>query len=180
MNLKEQYQKQILPELKESFGYKNSFVAPRLKKVVVNVGFGRQAKEKDVAEAVADGLAKITGQKVILTKAKKSISAFKLRQGMVIGAKVTLRGQRMYDFMEKLIHITFPRVRDFRGIPTRNMDRSGNLTIGFKEHVAFPEIKVEDINNTYGLEVCISTTANSREEGLALFRLMGMPFQKEN
>lgn len=180
MRLKEKYQKKILPELKKTLGYKNDFLVPRLKKVVINVGFGRQAKEKELVTAVGEGLTKISGQKPVFTKAKKSISAFKVREGMIIGAMVTLRGQRMYDFVEKLIGITFPRVRDFRGISEQSVDRTGNLTIGIKEYSSFPEIKVEDINNLYGLEICLATDAKKRNDGLELFRALGVPFKKDN
>lgn len=179
MILQEKYKKEILPKLKEKFGYKNSLEAPKLLKVVVNVGVGRNAKDKAYVENAEKSLTRITGQKAMLTKAKKAISAFKIRQGMVIGVAVTLRGRRMYDFIDKLVNISFPRVRDFRGINESQVDRTGNLTIGFKEHLAFPEIKVDEIESTHGLEISISTTAKTREEGLELFRLMGFPFKKE-
>lgn len=178
MRLKEKYQKEVAPALKEKFGYKNVSQIPRLDKVVLNVGFGKKAKEKESTESVEKTLRVITGQKPILTKAKTSISAFKIREGMIIGATVTLRGQRMYDFIEKLINISFPRVRDFRGISDKSMDRTGNYTIGFKENSPFPEIKVEDLNNIHGLEVTIKTSAKNREEGLELLTLIGFPFKK--
>ena len=178
MRLQELYKKQIIPQLKEKFGYKNNLQAPRLVKAVVNVGFGRHIKEKSYIDNVIDSLIRITGQKPILTKAKKSISSFKIREGMVIGACVTLRGTRMYDFVEKLIHISFPRVRDFRGISEKSADKLGNLTIGFREHLAFPEIKADEVENIFGLEVSMTTTAKNREEALELFRLMGFPFKK--
>jgi large subunit ribosomal protein L5 len=178
MRLKEKYQKEITKALKEKFGYKNVSQIPRLEKVVLNVGFGKKAKEKESTESVEKTLRLITGQKPVLTKAKISISAFKIREGMIIGAMVTLRGQRMYDFMEKLINITFPRVRDFRGLNEKGMDRTGNYTIGFKENSPFPEIKVEDLNNIHGLEVIVKTTAKNREEGLELLTLLGLPFKK--
>lgn len=180
MRLKEKYQKQILPELKKTLGVKNNFLVPRLQKVVINVGFGRQAKEKELVAAVEQGLIKISGQKPVMTKAKKSVSAFKIREGMVIGAMVTLRGQRMYDFVEKLVNITFPRVRDFRGISEKSVDRNGNLTIGVKESSSFLEIKVEDADNLFGLEVCLATSAQDRNSGLEFFRLLGIPFKKDN
>ena len=180
MRLKEKYQKEITTSLKEKFGYKNSMLVPRLSKVVLNVGFGRHAKEKEFIADVAKNLAIITGQKSVFTLSKKSVSAFKIREGMTIGAKVTLRGQMMYDFIEKLVGITFPRVRDFRGLNDKAVDRTGDMTVGFKEHVAFPEVKVENINNTFGLEVCLSTTAKTREEGLELFRALGFPFKKNS
>ena len=180
MRLKEKYQKEITQQMKQVFGYKNAMLVPRLTKVVINVGFGAHAKEKEYLENVLSGLAKISGQKAVPSLAKKSVSAFKIREGMTIGAKVTLRGQRMYDFVEKLVGITFPRVRDFRGIDDKAVDNTGNMTIGFKEYVAFPEIRVEDINNVFGLEVCLTTTAKTREEALELFRLIGFPFKKES
>jgi len=178
MRLKELYKKIIVPKLREQFGYRNDLEAPKLVKVVVNVGFGRQAKEKAHIDKVADCLVRITGQKPILTKAKKSISAFKVRQGMVIGAAVTLRGARMYDFIEKLVNVTFPRVRDFRGLDPKAVDRAGNLTVGFREHLPFPEIKGDEVEDIFGLEVCLATSARSRAEGLALFTRLGFPFQK--
>lgn len=178
MRLKEKYQKEIVPALKKELDLKNNMLVPRLTKVVLNIGFGRHFKEKEYIADVERSFTEISGQKPVMTKAKKSISAFKIRDGLVIGAKVTLRGQRMYDFVEKLVNITFPRVRDFRGISSKAMDRVGNLTIGFKDHTAFPEIKVEDINNTFGLEVCLTTNAKSTNEGLALFTALGFPFKK--
>ncbi len=179
MKLQELYKKKIAPELKKRFGYKNNLAVPKLVKVVVNAGFGRHVKEKAYIDKVVDNMSYITGQKPILTKAHKSISAFKIREGMVIGACVTLRGTRMYDFVEKLIHISFPRVRDFRGINEKSVDRSGNLTVGFREHLAFPEVKTDDVENIFSLEVSLHTTAKTREEGLELFKLMGFPFKHE-
>ncbi len=179
MKLKELYKKKIVPELKEKFGYKNILEAPRVVKVVLNVGFGRHVKEKAYISNVVDSLTRVTGQKPILAKARKSISSFKIREGMIIGASVTIRGDRMYDFLEKLINITFPRVRDFRGISKKSSDNSGNITVGFREHLAFPEIKADEVENVFGLEVCINTTAKTREECVELLSLMGFPFKKE-
>ncbi len=179
MNLQERYKKEIVPKLREKFGYKNVMAIPRIEKVVVNVGFGRHAKEKAFIDGIESVLTRITGQKPIMTKAKKSISSFKIREGMIIGATATLRGKRMYDFLEKLLNVSFPRVRDFRGINEKQVDRTGNLTVGFKEHLAFPEIRAEELENIYGLEVSVSTTAEGKEEGLELFRLFGFPFRKE-
>lgn len=179
MRLQEKYKKEILPALKEEFGIKNTLAAPRLRKVVLNVGVGRQSKEQAFIDNAEKSLTKITGQKPVKTKARKSISSFKLREGQVIGLKVTLRGQRMYDFLEKLVTISFPRIRDFRGISDKLVDRQGNMTIGFKEHIAFPEIKVDEIDNVHGLEICIDTTAENREIGLALFKRLGFPFKTE-
>jgi len=179
MRLKEKYKKEIQPELKKKFGYKNYFMAPKLEKVVVNVGFGRNYKDNDLIENIKKSLANITGQRCVLTKSKKSISAFKIREGLVIGAMVTLRGDRMYDFVEKLVNVTFPRVRDFRGISEKSVDKNGNLTVGFREHLPFPEISLESMENIHGLEVSISTSAKNKEEGLEFLRKMGFPFKKE-
>jgi len=180
MRLQELYKKEIIKRLKEKFSYDNVMQAPKLEKVVLNVGFGRHAKDKAYIQSVKEGITAISGQKPVLTKARKSISAFKIREGMTIGCAVVLRGQRMYDFVEKLVNVTFPRVRDFRGISEKHVDRSGNMTVGFKEHTAFPEIKVDDVENTYGLEVCLATSAKTKEEGLELFKLLGFPFKKSD
>ncbi len=180
MRLKEKYKKEISKALSDKFAYENEFLIPRLQKVVLNVGFGHHVKEKEYIAAVEKGLTKIAGQKIVFTQAKKSISAFKIREGLVIGAKVTLRGDRMYDFVEKLVNITFPRVRDFRGITDKSVDRNGNLTVGFKEFVSFPEIHVEEVDSVFGLEICLATTATNKEEGLELFRLLGFPFKKDS
>jgi len=178
MRLKEKYQKEIIKALREKFGYKNAMQAPRITKVVVNVGFGRNYKEKAYVENVASVLRRITGQKPVMNKAKKSISSFKIREGNVIGASVTMRGARMWDFLEKLINVTYPRVRDFRGISTNGIDRNGNITVGFKEYVCFPEIGIDEVDNLFGLEVSVATTAKKKEEGVELFTLMGFPFKK--
>ena len=180
MRLKEKYQKEIVPALKEELGVKNNMLVPRITKVVINVGFGRHFKEKEYIADVERSLNEIAGQRPVMNKAKKSISAFKIREGQVIGAKVTLRGNRMYDFIDKLVNITFPRVRDFRGISATGLDNKGNMTVGFKEHVCFPEIKVEEINNIFGLEVCFITNTTDKEAGLLLFKKIGFPFKKEN
>jgi large subunit ribosomal protein L5 len=179
MNIQEKYKKEIIPALKKEFGYKNSLEVPQVFKVVLNVGFGRHAKEKAYIDNVVKSLTKISGQKPVLTKAKKSISSFKIREGMTIGASVILRGKRMYDFIEKLVNVSFPRVRDFRGIDLKSVDRQGNLTVGFKEHLSFPEIKPDEVDNVFGLEVCLSTSAKTKKEGEVLFTLMGFPFKKD-
>jgi len=179
MRLEEQYKKEIIPAMKDKFGYKNAIAVPKLFKVVINVGIGKHSKEKDYVNNVVNNVLRISGQKPVLTKAKKSISSFKIRDGMVIGVAVTLRGKRMYDFVQKLINITFPRVRDFRGIKTSQTDKQGNLSIGFKEHISFPEIKVDEVDNIHGLEACLHTTAETKEAGLELFKLLGFPFIKE-
>lgn len=178
MNLKEKYQKEIVPALKEKLSYSNKLLVPKIKKVVINVGFGRRLKDKDYIDNIEKTLIKVSGQKPVFTKAKKSISSFKIREGMIIGAMVTLRGERMYHFLEKLLNVTFPRVRDFRGISEKSVDKQGNLTVGFKENTAFPEVKVDDINNIHGLEVVINTNAKNRADGLELFKALGFPFKK--
>lgn len=180
MNLKEQYSKKILQKLKKELDLKNNYQVPSLNKVVLNVGFGKRYKEKEFVDGVEKALMKITGQKPKMNPAKKSVSAFKIREGNIIGASVIMRGKRMYDFVEKLVNITFPRVRDFRGIDPKNIDRTGNLTIGFKEHVAFPEIGVEDLDKIFGLEISIDTSARNKEEAFALFKELGFPFKKTN
>ncbi len=179
MRLKEEYKKKIRPKLKAEFNYQNDFLVPRLNKAVINVGFGARFKDKDFVSHLEDALKKISGQKPKFNAAKKSVSAFKIREGNIIGASVTLRGQRMYDFVEKLIKITFPRVRDFRGIKINSVDNSGNLTVGFKEQVAFAEIGAEDIDKIFGLEVSLDSSAKNKDEGLAFFKALGFPFKKE-
>lgn len=179
MNLKEKYKKEIAPKMTEKFGYKNLLAVPKLTKVVINSGVGRNAKDKNFIDSVISSLERISAQKPVATKSKQSISAFKTRKGMVIGVAVTLRGQRMFDFTEKLINITFPRIRDFRGLSVKQIDSRGNLAVGFKEHIAFPEIKADEVDNIHGLQVCLATTAKTYEEGLALFKLMGFPFKTE-
>lgn len=180
MKLRELYQKTVKPALKEKFSKANDMAIPRILKISVNVGVGRLTKDKSQLEMVASSLARITGQKPIMNKAKKSIAGFKLREGTIVGISVTLRGDRMYDFLEKLINVTFPRVRDFRGIEEKKVDRDGNLSVGFREHVAFPEIQADEVDNIHGLEVNIATTAKTHEEGVELFRLLGFPFKKDN
>jgi len=179
MNLQSKYKKEIVPKMKEVFGYKNQHQIPNFTKVVINVGFGRHMKEKAFIDNVVSGLTRIAGQKPVLKKAKKSIASFKLREGNIIGAAVTLKRQRMYDFLDKMINVTFPRVRDFRGISDKGVDKTGNITIGFKEHVSFPEIRADEVDNIFGLEVSVATTAKNRTEGLELFKLAGFPFKKE-
>lgn len=162
------------------FGYKNVMAVPTIKKIVINSGVGRHTKDKGFIENVADIITRISGQKPILTKAKKSISSFKVREGQIIGVAVTLRGQKMYDFLEKLVNVTFPRIRDFRGISEKHMDRTGNITIGFKEYTAFPEVRADEIENIHGLEISIATSAKgNKEAGLELLKMIGFPFKKD-
>lgn len=173
------YKKEILPKLKEKFGYTNDLEVPRFVKVAINVGFGKHTKEKDYIDNVASTLERISGQKAVLTKAKKSISAFKVREGMTIGAMVTIRGKRMLDFLDKLVKVTFPNIRDFRGMKNDGIDKMGNMTIGFKEHIAFGEIRSDEMEKLHGLEISIVTTAKNYEEGKELFKLAGFPFVNE-
>ncbi|MFH1413095.1 MAG: 50S ribosomal protein L5 [bacterium] len=179
MRLAELYKKEIIPRLKEQFAYSSALAVPKLEKVTVNVGVGRHSKDKKYIESVVDDIRVMTGQNPVLTKSKKSVSAFKVREGDTVGVTVLLRGQRMYDFVEKLINATLPRVRDFRGISPEKVDNNGNLTIGFKEHIAFPEIKVDHVDQTHGLEVSITTTADDKKQGLELLKLLGFPFSKK-
>ncbi|MGC9031316.1 MAG: 50S ribosomal protein L5 [Minisyncoccia bacterium] len=181
---KEKYQKEIIPAMMKKFSFKNKFEVPKIEKIILNCGFGKQVvdktsqERKTIESAVVNALSLISGQKPILTKARKSISSFKLRQGMEIGAKVILRRDRMYDFLEKLILLYLPRTRDFRGIPLKNVDKSGNLTIGFKEFSIAPEISLEKEKFNLGFEVTIALKAKKREEAIELLKLFGFPFQK--
>ena len=185
VKLSEKYKKEVIPAMKEKFGYSNDMAVPRIKKVIVNCGFGRQiagktGKEREkIQNHILQELALLTGQKPALRKAKKSISSFKLRKGMPVGAVVTLRGKKMYDFLERLILITFPRTRDFRGIDPKLIDQKGNLSLGFKEHTSFPEISAEKEKSIFGLEITIVTSAKSKEEGIELLRLMDFPIQEK-
>lgn len=173
------YRKEIVPKLMTGLALKNPMQAPRILKVKVNVGYGRHTKENAYIEHVEANLAKMTGQKPVHHKAKKSISNFKIRQGLPIGASVTLRGPMMYDFLYRLVHITLPRVRDFRGISLNSFDRQGNYTIGFKECTAFPEASADTSDKMHGLEVTITTNAKNKEEGRLLLEAFGFPFKKK-
>src|SRR3989339_840576 len=173
MNLKEKYQKEVIKKLEQEFGYKNALAVPKITKVTVNIGIGRGKDDPKVAETAENTLKRITGQSPIYTISKKSISAFKVREGMKVGLKVTLRGKKMWDFLEKLIGVALPRVRDFRGLNPQIIDRTGNLNIGFKEHIVFPEIKSDEVEKLHGLEVAITTTAKNYQIGLALFKYLG-------
>ena len=177
--LKERYKKEIVPLLMERLGYKNVMQAPRLEKVVLNIGLGEAITNAKALEAGEADLGAISGQHPVITRSKKSISAFRLRVGMAIGVKVTLRGQKMWDFFEKLVTITLPRVREFQGVPRSAFDGRGNYTLGFKEQIVFPEIEFDKVDKIRGLEIVIVTTANTDEEGRTLLELLGMPFVKE-
>ena len=177
--LKEKYETSIRKELTEKFNYTTPMQVPKLEKIVVNMGVGEAVHNSKALEDAIEELTVITGQKPIATKAKKSIANFKLREGMPIGAKVTLRGERMYEFLDKLVSIALPRVRDFHGISGNSFDGRGNYTVGIKEQLIFPEINFDKISKVRGLDIVIVTTAKSDEEGRALLTLMGMPFRNK-
>ena len=177
--LKERYREEIIPKLMELHRYKNVMQVPRLEKVVLNIGLGEAIKNAKALEAAEGDLATISGQHPVTTRAKKSISSFKLRAGMTIGLKVTLRGGRMYDFFDKLVNAVLPRIREFQGLSRNSFDGRGNYTLGLKEQIVFPEIDYDKIDKTRGLEVSIITTAKTDEEGRSLLELLGMPFIKE-
>ncbi|MFA6322412.1 MAG: 50S ribosomal protein L5 [Candidatus Buchananbacteria bacterium] len=177
-SIKEIYKKSAITALKEKFGYKNEMAAPKILKVVINVGAGQGLKDPKFNELAESTLMRITGQRPVKTLAKKSISNFKIREGLIVGLMVTLRGQRMYDFLNKLINITLPRVRDFRGLDPKSVDLQGNLNLGFREHISFPEIKSDEVERIHGLQICVVTSAKTHEEGLELLKLLGFPFQK--
>lgn len=177
-NLYKQYKSETVPKLMAELGLKNKMQVPKLKKVIINVGIGRFLKEPHYIENVEKTLLKITGQKPMRTKAKKAISNFKVREGQEIGVMVTLRGDRMYQFLEKLINVSFPRIRDFRGITDKGFDKQGNFTLGLKENSAFPEIKTGEIDKMHGLEIVVNTTAKDKVGGKALLTNLGFPFIK--
>lgn len=177
--LEEKYKKEIIPEMKKRFGYKSNLSVPRILKVVVNVGIGSTVTSKDekAQESIINDINLITGQKPLITLAKKAISVFKIREGMPVGIKVTLRGKRMYDFVFRLINVVLPRTRDFRGLDPKSIDQNGNLNIGIKEHLIFPEISQDDIRRIFGLEITIVTSSNDREKLVEFYKLMGFPIK---
>ena len=176
--LKEKYQNEVVGKLIEQFGYENVNEVPKLTKIVINVGLGEAKDNQNLLNAAKDELALITGQRPIEIKAKKSVANFKLREGQAIGTKVTLRREKMYDFLDKLINISLPRVRDFRGINPNSFDGRGNYSLGIKEQLIFPEIKYDDVDFLHGMDISIVTTAKTDEEAKAFLELMGMPFRK--
>jgi large subunit ribosomal protein L5 len=171
------YREEVVPALQREFDYQNPMQIPHVEKVVVNIGLGEAIQNAKALDAAVGDLERITGQKPIVTRAKRSIAQFRLRTGMPIGAKVTLRGQRMYDFLERTFSLALPRIRDFRGIPTRSFDGRGNFSLGLREQLVYPEIDYDKIDRLRGLEISIVTTARTDEEGRKLLELMGMPFQ---
>ncbi len=179
-NLKTRYDNEVKKAMKEKFGYKNDMQIPRLVKIVLNMGVGEASHNSKIAETIEGQLTKIAGQKCVVTKAKKSIASYKLREGMPVGAMATLRGERMYDFLQKLICVVFPRIRDFRGISAKAFDGRGNYTLGLKEQALFPEITYEEVDLVKGMNVSIITTAETDDEARELLRLLGMPFKGLN
>ena len=175
--LRERYREEVIPTLREKFGYENVMQVPRLEKIVVNMGVGEAAQNSRALDGAMDDLARITGQKPQLRRARKSIAGFKIREGMPLGARTTLRGERMWEFLDRLISIALPRVRDFRGINPRSFDGRGNFALGLREQLIFPEISYDAVEATRGLDVAVVTTAKTDEESRELLRLLGMPFR---
>jgi len=177
--LREHYKKEAVPALTKQFQYKNIMAVPRLVKINVNMGLGEAIANAKILDVASDEVAAITGQRPVVTKAKKSIAAFKLRQGMPIGVTVTLRGDRMYEFFDRLVNIALPRVRDFRGVPTRSFDGRGNFTLGLRDQLLFPEIDYGKVDKSRGMNITIVTTAGTDDEAFELLKVMGMPFEKK-
>lgn len=184
-SLKEKYNKEVIPEMQNNLGYKNRMAVPFIKKVVLNSSFGKNVVGKSASERekiqnfILQDLSLIAGQKPVLVKSKKSIAGFKLREGLEIAAIVTLRKSKMWDFLERFIYLSLPRSRDFKGISTESIDRNGNLSMGFKEHISFPEIFTEKEKMIFGLEITVVTNAKSKEEGLELYKLLGFPMKEK-
>ena len=176
--LLQRYKEEVVPALMERFGYKNVMEVPRIEKIVVNMGVGEAKEDQRTLEAAMRELAMITGQRPVIRKARKSIAGFKIRKGMPIGCKVTLRGKRMWDFLDKLINAALPRIRDFHGINPHSFDGRGNLSIGIREQIVFPELTYDDIERVRGMDITIVTTAETDEEAMELLRLLGMPFAR--
>ncbi len=176
--LKEKYTKEIAPQIAKEFGIENPMAIPRIEKIIVNMGMGEAISNSKILDVAVDELKVITGQKPVITKAKKSIASFKLRQGMPIGTMVTLRGERMYEFLDRLISVALPRVRDFRGISAKAFDGRGNYTLGIREQLIFPEIDFNKVDKTRGMNISIVTTAKNDEQSRALLKALGMPFRQ--
>jgi large subunit ribosomal protein L5 len=176
--LKQHYQKNVIPSLTKEFGYKNVMAVPKLDKISINIGLGEATQNAKLMDGAVTELGQIAGQKPVVTKARKSISQFKLREGQAIGCMVTLRGDRMYEFFDRLVNVALPRVRDFRGVSTKSFDGRGNYTLGIRDQLIFPEIDYSKVEKTKGMNVCITTTARTDAEGVALLKQMGMPFRQ--
>lgn len=177
--LKEQFVKEVLPALKKELGLKNQMEVPQLEKIVINTGMGEAIQNIKVLEAAMEDMALISGQQPRLNRARLSVAAFKLRQGMPVGAMVTLRGDRMYEFFDRLVNVALPRIRDFRGVPTKSFDGRGNYTLGIKEHTIFPEIDYDRADTTFGMDIAIVTTAKNDEQGFMLLKQLRMPFRNQ-
>src|SRR5512141_1566518 len=176
--LKEHYQKTVMPALVKEFGYKNTMAVPKLEKISLNIGLGEATQNAKLLDGAVTELAQIAGQKPVITKARRSIAQFKLREGNSIGCAVTLRGDRMYEFLDRLVNVTLARLRDFRGVSSKSFDGRGNYTLGLKDQLIFPEIDYNKVEKTKGMNVCITTTAKTDAEGQALLKHLGMPFSK--
>ena len=176
--LKEHYTKAVVPSLSKEFGYKNVMAVPKLDKISVNIGLGEATQNAKLMDGAVNELGQIAGQKPVVTKARKSIAAFKLREGMAIGCMVTLRGDRMYEFFDRMVNMALPRVRDFRGVSSKSFDGRGNYTLGIRDQLIFPEIDYAKVDKTKGMNISITTTARTDAEGLALLKAMGMPFRQ--
>lgn len=177
IRLKDKYKKEIIPALMKEFSYKNIMQVPKIQSIVLNVGMGEGIQDIKLIEAAVKELTTISGQKAVITRAKKSIATFKLREGMPVGAKVTLRGDRMYEFLDKFISFALPRIRDFKGVSPKSFDGRGNYALGITEQIIFPEISYDKISNMHGMDIIIVTSARTNEEGRSLLRHMGMPFR---
>ena len=177
--LKEQYESKIVPELMKKFGAKNIMAVPKILKVTINCGIGKYIKEKEAVDEIFENLKTIAGQKPVFTKSKKSISGFKIREGQEVGVFLSIRGLRMWHFLERLVKAALPRVRDFRGIDTKNFDQNGNLNLAIREQVVFPEIVPENVKNIFGFQINVTTSAKTKEEGLELFKLLGFPIKQD-
>jgi large subunit ribosomal protein L5 len=175
--LKEHYHKQVIPSLTKEFGYKNVMAVPKIEKIALNIGLGEATQNAKLMDGAVNEMTQIAGQKPVITKARKSIAAFKLREGMPIGCTVTLRGDRMYEFFDRLVNVALPRVRDFRGVSSKSFDGRGNYTLGVKDQLIFPEIDYNKVEKVKGMNISITTTAKTDAEGLALLKHLGMPFR---
>jgi large subunit ribosomal protein L5 len=175
--LKERYTKEIMPAMSKEYGYKNVMAIPKLEKIVINIGLGEAIQNSKLLDNAADELSQIAGQRPVITRAKKSIASFKLRKGMPIGCSVTLRGKRMFEFLDRLVNTALPRVRDFRGLSTKSFDGRGNYTLGLRDQLIFPEIDYSRVSKIKGMNICVVTTAKTDDEARTLLRLFGMPFR---
>lgn len=176
--MKEQYSKEVVPALQKEFGYKNIMQVPRIEKITLNMGVGEAVGDKKLIESAVADLERLAGQKVVVTKARKPVAGFKIREGWPIGCKVTLRGERMWDFFDRLVHIAVPRIRDFRGLNPKSFDGRGNYSMGVREQIIFPEIEYDKVDKIRGLDITITTTAGTDDEGRELLKAFGFPFKK--